>query len=381
MLRGREQKKEEMKITLHSLGVISLKVLAGILVMAVLAATAGWSYISWNKHKTARLFALPGGIAEVRVVELGGVKQWISLRGQDAGLPVLLFVHGGPGSPSMPFIRQHLGDLEEHFVVVNWDQRGAGKSYGKNIPVETMTLEQIVDDCLELTAYLRRELGVDKIYLAGISWGTIVGVHAVDRQPEWFHAYIGIGQVVDVVRSEQISYDFARDKARTSGNSQALNELREIPRPPYPADEFVQLVSAQRRWLFELGGVLYEPIDRDIHQQKLLRTLFFAHEYSIGDSYNAIRGNLQSVELLLEDMMEVNLLVQVTNLEVPVYFIHGIHDYVTPGQLVEEYYELLEAPEKHLLWFEFSAHSPHLEQPRGFVRIMVERVLGRQPGE
>ncbi len=381
LLRGREQKLEETKLMFRRWGIVGAKFLATVVALAILVATAGWSYISWNKSKTARLYAMPDGINEVRAVELGGVEQWISLRGRDEANPVLLFVHGGPGSPAMPFIRQHLGALEEHFVVVNWDQRGAGKSYDGSIPVDTMTLDQIVEDCLELTDYLRQQLGAEKIYLAGMSWGSIVGVHAVDRQPEWFHAYIGIGQVVHFVRSEQISYDFTREAARTSGNYQAVTEMREIPRPPYPDDQFIELVSAQRRWLYKLGGVIYDPIDATINQQKTLRTLFFAPEYSILESFNAMRGNAQSVTLLKEDMMEVDFLTQVPSLEVPVFFIQGRHDYVTPGELVEEYYELLDAPEKHLLWFEFSGHTPHLEQPRGFVRIMVERVLGWQPGE
>lgn len=350
--------------------------LAVLVSLSLILALLGFGYIRWQKSRTAKAYKITtaNGIQELKAVELGGIEQWISIRGEDRDNPVILFLHDGPGMPAMPFIREGNQSLEEHFVVVNWDQRRAGKSYDKAIPAETMTLEQFVADCLELVDYLRADLNTDKIYLAGHSWGSVVGVHAVKEHPEWFYAYIGIGQAVNFVQSEIISYRYTMDQARKT-NYQALTELREIDPPPYGPEDYAAPLEIQRKWLFAFGGEVYGEKDSRRHQKDLLRTLIYAPEYTIMDGWNAVRGNLQSVEMMWSELLQVDLLSQVPSLEVPVYFIHGRHDYVTAWELMEEYYQVLEVPAKQLIWFDFSAHSPHLEQPKGFARVMVERVL------
>lgn len=345
--------------------------------LALVSSLLAWGYVSWQKHRTGRAFAItsPQGIDKLTVVGIDGMEQWVSIRGEDKNNPVLLFVHGGPGSPAMPFIREHNRGLEKHFVVVNWDQRRAGKSYNKEIPDESMTLDQFVRDCLAVVAYLRRELNVDKIYLAGISWGGVVGVHAVQRQPEWFHAYIGIGQTVNFIESEKISFRYTRDQARVRAHHQARTELAAIKPPPYQSDQFAAPLTVQRRWLFEFGGEIYGQGNSFKHRWAMLQTLLYAPEYSLLDVWNTLQGNRESVEMLWDELLQVDLISQVPKLEVPVYFIHGRHDYLAAWELVERYCNVLEAPAKHLIWFDFSAHSPNLEQPKGFVRVMVERVL------
>ena len=139
----------------------------------------------------------PGGIDRLEQVELGGVRQWISIRAADPHAPVLLFLHGGPGSANLAKLRLQVPQLEKHFVVVTWDQRGAGKSASLGFDYSTLSIEQMVSDAHELVTYLKTRFGVEKIYLMGFSWGTVIGLSLADRYPQDFYAYIAVSQIVD----------------------------------------------------------------------------------------------------------------------------------------------------------------------------------------
>jgi pimeloyl-ACP methyl ester carboxylesterase len=315
----------------------------------------------------------PNGIASLEKVKLGGVEQWILIRGQDSSNPVLLFLHGGPGSPEMP-LEHHFGaGLEEHFVVVHWDQRGAGKSYSPRIPAETMTIEQFVSDTHELAELLRQRLGAEKTYLVGHSWGTLLGTKVVQRYPELFYAYIGIGQCVDMQRNESISYQFVMDEARKRNNSTALRQLEKIGPPPY---DNLRELGTQRKWLTRFGG----GITREGKFSPLIKIAIKAPEYTPADFLKYLYGNYYGSKHLEDEVMTINFLEQVPRLDVPVYFFEGRHDYNTPWELVQEYYDRLGAPQgKQLIWFENSAHSPNLEEPEKFVEELLKVVEDTYP--
>ena len=330
-------------------------------------------YAAHGSYRTSREIAIetPDGIQSLETVLLGGVEQSIYLRSLDASNPVLLFLHGGPGMSEMVPVRHYNRELEEHFVVVTWDQRGAGKSFSPDIPEETMTLGQIVEDTLELTRMLRERFNVDRIYLVGHSWGSIVGVHAADRYPDFYHAYVGVGQAVDFVEAEKISYQFTLDRARALGNEKAVRELQDIGSPPYPVENFAEFIGVQRKWLFRFGGEVYGETNNLRYVAGILGMHLVAPEYSIGDTVNLVRGNQWSGHLLLDDLHATNLPDQVPTLDVPTYFFVGRHDYVTVFEKVESYYEVLGAPHSELVWFEESAHSPNFEEPDRFAREML----------
>lgn len=162
-----------------------------------------------------------GGIDAVEKIWLGGLDQWIQIRGQDRTKPILLFLHGGPGFPQMPFA--HLNaELEQYFVVVQWDQRGAGKSYSRAVPDESMRVAQFVADAHELVQSLLARFGARKCYLVAHSWGSLFGAQLVARYPELFFAYVGIGQTVDLPQTEQVLYQFALDSAQNDRNEDAI---------------------------------------------------------------------------------------------------------------------------------------------------------------
>lgn len=332
----------------------------------------GSAYVIYCQHRTASEIAIvdPPGIESMERITLGGVDQQIYIRGENRENPVLLFLHGGPGFSEMVPVRHYNRELEEHFVVVNWDQRGTGKSYSRKIPSESMNLEQIVDDALELTLKLQERFAVEKIYLVGHSWGSIVGVHAADRHPEYYHAYVGVGQAVDFVEAEKISYEFTVDQARILDHQEALEELRQIGPPPYTVDER-EKIGVQRKWLFEFGGEVYGETNNARYLLNLLKIHLLAPEYSVMDIVNLVRGNNLSQELMWDDLLTTDLPAQVPALEIPVYFLTGRGDYVTVFEKVEEYYDMLEAPHKELIWFDKSAHSPNFEEPDRFVEELT----------
>ncbi len=333
------------------------KLLFGLLVLSISASIS-------CAGKTPKIDS-PHGIATLEKVSVGGADQWILIRGRNASSPVLLFLHGGPGSPEMPIMPQVGAALEDHFVVVHWDQRGAGKSYTRKVPEGSMNVGQFVSDAHELIEMLRKRFGVEKIYLVGHSWGSILGVLLVQKHPELFYAYVGIGQCVDLDRNESISYQFVLDEALKRDNKRAIRQLEKIGPPPY--EEHKEL-TIQRRWLQKFGGAFVEITYPDLAWMALK-----SKEYGPRDYVKFLQGGWFSTKIMWDEILKINFLEQAPRLEAPVYFFEGRHDYNTPWELVQEYYDALDAPRgKHLVWFENSAHSPNLEEPERFVEEMAK---------
>ena len=316
-----------------------------------------------------------GSVAEMTPVTLGGFEQWLVIRGVDRTNPVLLFIHGGPGTAETPLVHSVMKDLQEDFVVVTWDQRGAGLSFSKDVPPETMTIEQFITDGHELVEYLKERFGTEKIYVMGHSWGTVIGMYLIDRYPEDFYAYVGIGQVVNKTENERISYEYAYNKAVETGNEKAIRELEEIGPPVdgmYGDDPLsTGAFRTQRMWLGKLGGVSYGKTS-DLQYYSLY---ILSPEYTIFDSLNVLKGKSFSIPLMQHQLFGLDFFTEIPEVQVPVYFFTGRHDYNSSFELVEEYYNVLKAPKKELVWFEESAHSPNLEEPDRFTRLMVEKVL------
>ncbi len=300
----------------------------------------------------------PDGVATLEKVKLGGLDQWILVRGSSRSNPVLLFLHGGPGMPDMYLEHAFGRELERHFLVVHWDQRGAGKSYSSKVPPESMSVEQILSDARELIALLRERYGRNKIYLVGHSWGSYLGVILAKENPELFRAYVGIGQVTDRERQGALSDHFIVSSARDAHNQRAISQLGKKGE------------LAREKWLFKFGGVLHGKTS----YAPLLVAGLTAPEYSIRDALNVARGSRFSSDHMRFNVIRGPLMDEITSLSVPVYFFQGRYDYVTPSELVEEYWVKLRAPQKTLVWFESSAHYPFFEEPHRFT-LEMQKVL------
>jgi pimeloyl-ACP methyl ester carboxylesterase len=331
----------------------------GIFVGVLLLAIGIWALIPQGTRSIEGDYA----IAEIRSITLGGFDQSVLLRGDDWRNPILLYVHGGPGAAQMPIARTYSDELEKHFVVAHWDQRGAGASCS-GVDWKTLSLEKIVSDTIELAENLGKG---KKIFILGHSWGTLVGVLAVQRRPDLFYAYIGTGQLVHRDRQEQISYDWVVEQAQSAHDAEALKELATI-HPPYTTQAEFKL---QRHWLSAYHGDVYQAE----REEALLPTEIFGREYSLLTKLRYQSCFDTSLQYLLKDRLNVDLLRDVPQLNVPVFFFLGRHDFNTPTPLVEEWAAHLTAPHIEIVWFENAGHSLGMEVPEEFQARLIEKLL------
>ncbi len=307
-----------------------------------------------------------GSISELISININRHREWISIRGYDTSKPILLFLAGGPGGTQMAAQRYNLPELEKHFVVVNWDQPGAGKSYSA-VPKAQLTPEVYIKDGISLTQYLLKRFGQQKLYLVGESWGSALGIFMAQQRPDLYHAVVGTGQMVAFVETEHIDYRLALEHARQRGDEKTVATLMENGEPPYYGKD-VTWKSAV--YLGYLNNVM--SANPNIHNNGFhtLRDLT-APEYGLLDSVNYIRGIVTVFNHVYPQLYNLDLRTDYAKLEVPVYFFLGRHDLNAPLSLAEEYFELLDAPHKDLVWFEHSGHCPWINESERFVEELV----------
>lgn len=313
------------------------------------------------------------GIDDSAYVALGGIEQWIYIRGHDRSKPVLLFLHGGPGQPFTFLTYQFANELENHFVVVHWDQRGAGKSYRSDMSADSITKELLAKDAAELIEYLRQRFSVDKVFLAGHSFGSIIGALTARDHPERIHAFVGISQVVHAMRMEEYIYNFDVKRARELGNQEAITELESISLQKFQAED----IFRTRKWLAQFGGITFSDGDLSEYMKPALQFPFYSKvDYDRTMSYGVIGMNAGWYQKhWLDEKTGVNLMAQVPRIDVPVFFFLGRHDHLAPTEIVSEYMHLLKAPSKEIVWFEHSGHYPYLEEPAKFQSALIAKLL------
>lgn len=307
-------------------------------------------------------------IAVLEKVQLGGTEQWITIRGQDADKPVLLYLGiGGPGAGGFPASALVLKPLEEHFVVVNWDQPGTGKSYGA-VPIETLTVDKFISDAHELTLLMKERFGEKKVYVLGLSWGTILGTKLVQQYPQDYYAYIGTGQMVNTTENDRIGYRLALQLAQDQGDQRLAQRLAGYGEPPYSGEGMALKYAAYNNVLFDyMGSANLQTV--------LLLVPQFAREYGLVDKVNFARGLAQSFAVVYPQLQDLDFTVQAAHMEVPIYFLVGRRDVNAVAALVEDYYNLLQAPYKELIWLD----SGHGADTADILDVMVNRALVKSP--
>ncbi len=291
--------------------------------------------------------------------------------------PVLLYVHGGPGGPSYPMYKNELKKLEKIFTVCYWEQRGAGMSYSKNIPVASMNLNQLVDDAAGVTRYLMNKFQKQKIYILGHSWGTLLSSFTIHKYPELYFAYIGIGQIANTYLSEKESYQFVTEEAKNRNDKNAEIEISELKFPDVKASgqEWYDYYMIQRKYVLEYGGARYR---QSRSYNDIRKAVLFCREYTIRDKMNYSAGAIFSQIHLDSYMINVNLNNDLTEQYIPVYIFQGLHDHQTSYPIAKEYFDHLKAPVKKFYTFNNSAHSPHIEQYDEFEKIVKTDILSIQ---
>jgi proline iminopeptidase len=316
-----------------------------------------------------------GSVATMERVTLGGVEQSITIRGRNAKAPILIWLHGGPGMDSIGMSRYHNAALEDHFVVVYWTQRGTGRSYSSDIPIQSMNFGQFVADLDQLVGTVKRRFGADKVVLAGHSWGTNIGVAYAQAHPEDVSVYVGIGQIANAAENERRSYAFTIAEAKKRNEVKALAELNRIGPPPYP----VESLLIQRGWLEEFGGAWHKPTS-------LFQLMLTSHKASEMTWYDGVKfkaGIDFSLNALQPHVDKFEWMMKATRFAVPVFIVAGRYDRNTDADLAREYFEKIEAPVKQFKWFEQSAHSPQFEEPQAFNEFVISEILplARRPAE
>jgi pimeloyl-ACP methyl ester carboxylesterase len=283
---------------------------------------------------------------------------------------VLLYLHGG--MPDYFLTQDYPTGLDEYFTVVWWEQRGSGLSYSADIPPETVNLEQLVSDTIEVTNYLRKRFGQEKVYLMGHSGGTFIGIQAAARAPELYFAYVGVAQMSNQLESEKLAYDYMLQRFKDDGNTKMVRRLEEAPvgdAVPLP-DSYLKVRDVAMHGL----GIGTTHDMKSIVTGLLLRSLL-SREYTLSEKVGMWRGKIFSGSRLWNTQLSTDLTTKVTRLEVPVYFFHGAYDYTVSYPLAKSYFERLDAPVKGFYTFKQSAHSPLFEEPDKMGEIMRKDVL------
>jgi pimeloyl-ACP methyl ester carboxylesterase len=331
-----------------------------------------WSYpgrpkpfLDQNGHPLA------GSISEKVFVNINGVKQGMFIKSKDSTNPVLLYLHGG--MPDYFLTERYPTGLEHYFTVVWWEQRGSGISYSADIPPETMTLEQMISDTLEVTHYLRQRFGEEKIYLMGHSGGTFIGIQAAARAPELYYAYIGVAQMSYQLKSEKLAYEYMLQKFKENGDQEMVRKLEAAP---------VTMTGGTP----DAYRALRDPAMHSLgigttHDINSVVTGIFlpslqSRDYTLMEKVHTWTAKAKSgVAMLWDDMLATDLSMKVTELAIPVYFFSGTYDYTVNSTLAKEYFEEIQAPVKGFYTFEQSAHSPIFEEPERVQQILREDVL------
>lgn len=313
---------------------------------------------------------LVNSISEKIYVDINGVKQGMFIKGKDISKPVLLYVHGG-----MPFYfltQTYPTGLEGDFVIVWWEQRGSGMSYDRDISTKPVTSEDLVADLLSVTNYLRQRFNQEKIYLMGHSGGTFIGIKAASKAPEQYHAYIGISQMSNQLKSEKLAYEYMLEQYKINGNRKMVEKLKAAP---------VTLTDIPKKYLTIRDEAMHTlGIGTMRNMNSVITGIFFPslsfREYTLKEKINLWRAKAASgVSIIWDEILLTDLSKEVTELHIPVYFFVGIYDYTCSYSEAKSYFDKLKAPVKGFYTFDESAHSPIFEEPEKAHRIFRQDVL------
>jgi pimeloyl-ACP methyl ester carboxylesterase len=345
------------------------KIVYTLVLSGAICAAAGAAAIALSRGRPRPIVdangsVVPGSISEKTFIEINGTEQGVFIRGRSTALPVLLYLHGG--IPDYFLTARHPTGLEDDFVVVWWEQRGSGLSHAAADPAKPITVEQLVSDAIQLTEYLRRRFGQDRIYLMGRSGGTFLGMQVIQRAPELFRAYIGVGQITDQLESEQRAYEYMLDRFREAGDTRWVERLEATSVEHGTPREYLRIRDDA---MHELGVGTMRGM-RSIVSGLFVPSLLFP-EYTVREKWNLWAAKARyGVSAVWEPIVSTDLRQTVPEVQVPVYFLHGVHDYTCSYGLARSYAAELRAPVKGFYSFYNSAHSPIFEEP-GRVREII----------
>jgi pimeloyl-ACP methyl ester carboxylesterase len=337
-----------------------------IAVLLLLLVGAGLAFRAYRQHVIAKVVAIhaANGIDEGMYVKIGGINEWIQIRGQDRNNPVILCLHGGPGGSWVAQTTVFL-PWEKDFTVVQWDQRGTGRSLettGRTI-ADTMSVDRMTEDGIEVSEFLHNHLHKDKIILLGFSWGSLLGIHMAKQRPDLFYAYVGTGQISNMPKAQQLSYAYLLEKARTAKDVRAVRQLENVGPPPFDSLDKIGI-------FFRTLGKYECESDRNPGASVLT-----APNYSLWDIYNLVLGfGAVPTFGVYHEMLSADLLSLGPGFRIPIFFFQGALDERTQAALAREYFDQLRAPHKEFVLFRDGGHFSVLSMPDRFRQELANRV-------
>ncbi len=309
------------------------------------------------------------GIYIEKQIPLGNFKQAIIVRGEDKNNPVLLHLHGGPGYPLFPYLND-FKELEKHFTVVYWEQRGTAKSLSRKLNKASMTTDTLLNDLSQLVDWIQTNIDTSKVFIWGHSWGTNLGMLYASKYPQKIKAYIGTGQSVNLVENERLCYTFAKENAEKHHNKKALRQVHSVDTSNYSLKDALKI----RRWIYTFGGIVHNnDKEKSYRNFDIVKQIFRTPEYACTDKWRLILHSTYSGKLLWDDMMQINLFEQVKQVDCPIYFFEGKYDNIVSSKLAEKYFNFVKAPKgKTLIWFDNSAHRPQTEEFDRFLKELLK---------
>ena len=321
-------------------------------------------------------------INESKFIKIGGIEQWITIKGEDSSKPVILFLHGGPGSTMSQYEDVIYREWDKDFVLVNWDQRGAGKTYARNAPKELsedylienpLTIEQMTDDGIEVAEYLIKHLNTSKIILIGTSWGSVLGVNMALKRPDLFYAYVGHSQLVNPSEDIIKAYNKVYNMAEEVNDQEALNKLKQLGVPPYDSAKNVGQLSRILK-KYESENSVHAPetwwklapeYDNEIDAQYRYDGDDYSFINYVGDKKMGIKAMSDGINFMNDGL----------EFKIPVYLIHGAGDIMTTKETAKEYFDQLKAPKKEFFLIHGAAHGHNLAIVDAQYKIVKEKIL------
>ena len=294
---------------------------------------------------------------ELIATTLNALEQWIHIRGKKKDSPVILFLHGGPGFPGIAVGSAYQQRLEDDFTVIQWDQRCAGKTYTGSQPRQRLTISLYLADLFQLLDYIENRFGQKKVYLIGHSWGSLIGMLAVKQAPQRFISYIGIGQFVNLRQNSELCYQFCLHKAIESNNDRLIDAIKNLG----IANDCAKW-DLEHQYVALLGGSLYNRADL----MPVAELFFSTPLYTTEEKHRIPQAMVDSCVALFDEMLNRDLLTEVKSVDVPILFLSGRYDCLSVTALVQKYYEVIDVPQKKLIFFDKSAHFPFTEEPDAF---------------
>jgi proline iminopeptidase len=319
-------------------------------------------------HERESRISHPNGIDERGFVTIGGIEQWISIRGEDRNNPVLLILHGGPGAALSSVAFALFRGAEKHFTVVHWDQRGAGRTFGRNGRRGSgdVTIARMTEDGIEVAEHLCERLGHSSVFLCAISWGSVLALGMIKKRPELFTAYVGTGQIVDMLGGEHFAYRTILSRAREYGRKAAIAALELIGPPPFGSGKTRRI---WQQWLLDFAP----PSERRAMREMPFLLLTAPHT-SLRDVWNTVAGVLFSYSRLFDQLMEFRAEPYGWTFRVPMYFFQGTDDLQTPTKLVQDFFRRIRAPHKAFVTLDGGGHLIIRTMGPQFVQELVTRL-------